>query len=265
MITSTKIGRYGNLCNSMFQFAAVIGMAKKTGLDAAIPHNETYYDAHYECYNTSIFDGFNITIPTDLGNNIFKEVHFPFEYVDVSLDDFTDMVGYFQTEKYFESAELEIRNQFIFKDNIKEVIDRKIKNGDYPDPLKCTSIHIRLGDYVKKRDYHPAMSVDYYQAASRIAAKDNFIIFSDDIYTAKKMFGNRSSIFYSEEKDPFSALYHMSLCSNNIICNSTFGWWGAWLGEPLAKDKVVVAPKAWFGPGHSYNTKDIIPDRWKIL
>jgi len=57
----------------------------------------------------------------------------------------------------------------------------------------------------------------------------------------------------------------MSLCSKHIICNSTFGWWGAWLGEMAFPDKerIIVAPNLWFGPAHAkYNSKDIIPERW---
>lgn len=151
MITSTRIGRYGNTCNSMFQFAAVVGMSKKIGIEYAVPNNASYYDVNYECDNYSIWDGFDITAPElDLGILKFKEVNFPFEYSDKLVEDFTDMVGYFQTEKYFEDAKSEVYSQFKFKDVHKEVVDAKIESGYYPDPLKCTSIHIRLGDYTKK-------------------------------------------------------------------------------------------------------------------
>ena len=75
---------------------------------------------------------------------------------------------------------------------------------------------------------------------------------------------NQIRLFIQTDDNPFAALYHMSLCSNNIICNSSFSWWGAWLGEAnYTKERTVVAPKVWFGPGHStFDTKDIIPDRW---
>ena len=115
MITSTRIGRHGNLCNSMFQFAAVLGMAKKTGLDIAVPHNKTYHDYNYGRTNTSIFDGFDIsTTILESNNHKFKEVEFPFYYTDHKADDFTDMIGHFQSEKYFENAEQEIKKQFKF-------------------------------------------------------------------------------------------------------------------------------------------------------
>lgn len=268
MITSTRIGRYGNTCNSMFQFAAVIGMSKKTGIEYAIPKNQSYFDVNYECNNFSIWDGFEITAPElDLGILNFKEVNFPFEYANIYIKEFTDMIGYFQSEKYFENAKLEVLNQFKFKDYIKWDVDKKIEQGHYPNPDNCTAIHIRLGDYTKKRDFHPAQSADYWANASKIAASKNYMIFSDDVATAKKMFGEGETVHYSEEENPFSALYHMSQCRNNIICNSTFGWWGAWLGEaanPLTH-KTIVAPKNWFGPAHDYDSKDIIPDRWTLL
>ena len=60
-------------------------------------------------------------------------------------------------------------------------------------------------------------------------------------------------------------MYHMSLCSNHIISNSSFGWWGCWLGEMAfpSISRIIVAPTKWFGPAYAaYNTIDIIPDRW---
>lgn len=266
MITSSRIGRYGNLCNSMFQFAALLGMAKKTGHSFAVPHHETYFDVNYNCNNTSIFDGFKIDVPIYDGREL-QGVEFPFHYVDAEVPNQSDMIGYFQSEKYFESAEEEIKAQFQIKDQFKEPVDLKIDLGDYPDPRKCTSLHIRLGDYTSKRDFHPSQPGSYWQHAVSEAALDHLIIFSDDVEQAKKMFEGNERVVYSLEENPFSALYHMSLCRNNIICNSTFGWWGAKLGEwhnPV--DKLIVAPKLWFGPGHAaLDPKDIIPERWLKL
>ena len=252
----------------MFQFAAVLGMSNRTGYDIAIPHHETYFDVNYECVNTSIFDGFEITVPTlDLGIINFNQVEFPFEYIDQKVNDFTDMVGYFQSEKYFGGADEEIKKQFTIKPKFKEVVDQKIAEGVYPDPAQCASLHIRLGDYTKKRLYHPAQPSRYWvQAVEAAGYLENVIIFSDDIDMAKQMFGKDKKLVYSQEDNPFTALYHMSLCRNHIICNSTFGWWGAKLGEWNSSiDKVIVAPKLWFGPKHNYDSSDIIPERWKLL
>ena len=246
----------------MFQFAALLGMAKKTGHSFSVPNNESYYEPNYGCVNTSIFDGFEIDVPLFDGGEV-NEVEFPFQYEDISVPNNTDMKGFFQSEKYFENAEDEIKAQFKIKDELKEPIDNKIKAGDYPDPRKCTSLHIRLGDYVHKRAYHPAQSASYWQQAVSKAALDHIVIFSDEIEQAKLMFKGDKRVVYADDKNPFTALYHMSLCRNHIICNSTFGWWGAKLGEwhnPV--DKTIVAPKIWFGPAHDLDSKDIIPNRW---
>jgi len=269
MITSTRIGRYGNTGNSMFQFAALIGIAKKYNLKYAVPYNETYYDVNYECNNTSIFDGFNLDVPILDPNELsFSESYYPWEYIEKDIIDFTDICGYFQSERYFDNAKLEVANQFKFKDNVKEVVDNKIASGYYPNPEKCTSLHIRRGDYVHKQEYHPLQTKQYYETASKLAATDNYIIFSDDIKWCKSSFGISNNMFYSEEDDPFSAMYHMSLCLNNIICNSTFGWWAAWIGEqdnPLTH-KTIIAPKAWFGPAYAQmSVTDLIPKRWITL
>jgi len=280
MITSTRIGRYGNLCNSMFQYAAVVAMAKKTGLEYCIPQNETYYEPNYGCNNTSIWDGFKIkssvlpTIETSAPNHEhlvpkFNEVEFPFEYKDIQVDDFTDMKGFFQSEKYFENANDEVRRSFGFKDDLLKDLRKKFKSGHYPSPRECTSLHIRLGDYTHKRAYHPAQPASYWKQAVDEAALDYIVVFSDDIEQAKRMFKGDKRVIYSEEQCPFAALYHMSRCRNHIICNSTFGWWGAKLGEwhneddnwaPV--DKTIVAPKIWFGPAHDFSSEDIIPNRW---
>ncbi len=249
----------------MFQFAALLGMAKKTGHCFTVPHHETYYEANYGCNNTSLFDGFNIDVPFYDGRKV-NEVEFPFHYEDIEVPNKTDMVGFFQSEKYFENAEEEIKKQFQIKEELKEPVDLKIDLGDYPDPRECTSLHIRLGDYVHKRDYHPAQPAIYWQAAVSQAALKYLVIFSDDVEQAKLMFAGNDKVIYADEKNPFTALYHMSLCRNHIICNSTFGWWGAKLGEwhnPV--DKLIVAPKIWFGPAHNLSSKDIIPERWTSL
>ncbi|MDB4396041.1 alpha-1,2-fucosyltransferase [bacterium] len=241
-------------------------MSKRTGLEVAIPYNETYFEPNCGRNITSIFDGFDITISSleDYRDIKLNEVEFPFHYVDDAVEDFTDMKGFFQSEKYFCNAKSEVIQQLQFKQYVKDIIFDKLDSGYYPDPSKCTSLHIRLGDYTYKRNHHPSQPASYWQQAIKEAGLEKIIIFSDDVKMAKQMFGESSKLVYSTDSDPFVALYHMSLCKNNIICNSTFGWWGAWLGEQTTKhDKTVIAPSIWFGPGHSkFDTCDIIPDRW---
>jgi len=271
VITYSQLGRHGNTGNSMFQFAALVGVSKTTNLELGVPKLDSYYDVNYKCNNRSIFDGFKIHCPIvaeqDKGKFLhqYKEPHFHYSSNIDHIKDWTDLSGYYQTEKYFEHCKDEVFNYFTFKQPIRDNIDNKIKQGVYPDPKLCTSIHIRRGDFVQKQQFHPFQDLQYYKSACKITNTEKYIFFSDNIEWCKKTFGYDDRLAYSNDSDPFEAMYHMSLCSNHIICNSTFGWWGSWLGEMAFpnKERIIVAPKKWFGPGHAtYDTRDIIPERW---
>ena len=86
-----------------------------------------------------------------------------------------------------------------------------------------------------------------------------FLIFSDDIEWCKKEFGIDN--LYSENTDKFVDMYTMTRCNGHIIANSSFSWWGAYLGG-----KKTIAPKTWFGVEINYkNNMDIYPDKWIII
>ena len=85
---------------------------------------------------------------------------------------------------------------------------------------------------------------------------DNFIFFSDDISWVKANLNNPKGIYIDNEKD-YIELKLMTMCKNNIICNSSFSWWGAWLNENPTKK--VVGPLKWFGESIPHNTDDILP------
>ena len=89
--------------------------------------------------------------------------------------------------------------------------------------------------------------------------KTKFLIFSDDITWCKKNFIGDSFIFIENEVD-FIDMYLMSMCINNIIANSTFSWWGAWLNKN--KNKKIISPINWFGPAKPLNIRDVIPHNW---
>ena len=264
MITYLQLGRHGNTGNSMFQFAALVGASIDTGFDFGIPKKDSYYDVNYKCNNRSIFDGFDINcniIDEDKKfSNEYNEPHFHYSPNIKNIKDDTNLSGYYQTEKYFEHCKREILNYFSFKTDIKAKTYDRIYKNEYPDPRLCTSIHIRRGDYVEKQEYHPLLEPEYYKEACKKTNTKYYIIFSDDIEWCKATFGNNSKLFYSKEKDPFEAMFHMSLCSNHIICNSSFGWWGAWIGEMASpkKENIIIAPEKWFGPAHfMYDSKTL--------
>jgi hypothetical protein len=176
--------------------------------------------------------------------------------------------GFWQTEKYFKAIEEIIRKEFTLKTKIS---DYSAQIASCINNANSVSIHIRRGDYAsdeKTNKYHGLCSLDYYHEAIKEIAKKidkpHFFIFSDEPEWAKKNLildfpatyvdGNKSDKNYED-------LYLMSLCKHQIIANSSFSWWGAWLNQN--KNKIVFAPKKWFSyTKTSVNTNDIIPDSW---
>lgn len=163
--------------------------------------------------------------------------------------------GYWQSEKYFSNISDLIKRELRPSDDIISKI-KSIKNLD----SKSISLHIRRTDYVTSNGYHPLQSIDYYQNAIDIIGEYDYIfIFSDDIKWCKENFSFKNMIFI-EGFDDVEDLWIMSMCKNNIIANSSFSWWGAWLNDN--KNKKVIAPKKWFGDNVNLNTSDIIPETW---
>lgn len=193
--------------------------------------------------------------------------------VNVPLDCY--IAGYWQSEKYFVKADFEIRSDFLFKQSLAG------QNAEIAAQIKASnsvSLHIRRGDYAqspKARAIHGLCSLEYYRAAVQYIAarvdKPFFFIFSDDVAWAK---GNLKINFpcrfinHNHGVDSHNDMNLMSLCRHNIIANSTFSWWGAWLNANHGK--IVVAPKAWFAstnflPDHEQFMNDLISNTWVRL
>jgi hypothetical protein len=177
--------------------------------------------------------------------------------------------GYFQKETYFNNYAHEIHKAFVFKKELTGV-NVSIKN----DILNSNSVslHVRRGDYVtseKTGIYHGVCSLEYYTSAIQTLTKLyndlHFFVFSDDIEWCKTHLNIPGEVFFvSNNNGPNSYLDMelMSLCNHNIIANSSFSWWGAWLNN--SKNKVVIAPKKWFADS-SINTDNLYPKNWLVI
>ena len=168
----------------------------------------------------------------------------------------------FQSEKYFKHNRDKILEFFEPLPRINEFLNKKycklVHNKD------IVSVHIRRGDYLELTDYHAIAGKDFYDKAMKeFPDNHTFVFFSDDIEWCKKTFKGNNNIFI-EKQDDVLDLYLMSKITNNIIANSSFSWWAAWMNEN--KDKKVVAPSAWFGPKNMHlSKKDLLPEEWKVL
>ncbi|MCS2950535.1 alpha-1,2-fucosyltransferase [Bacteroides sp. BFG-638] len=190
----------------------------------------------------------------------------PFDYSEVTRNDNVYYDGYWQNEKNF----LSIRDKVIKAFTFPEFRDEKNKAlSDKLKSVKTASCHIRRGDYLKDPIYGVCNS-DYYTRAitelNQSVNPDMYCIFSDDIGWCKENFkfliGDKEVVFvdWNKGQESFHDMQLMSLCHYNIIANSSFSWWGAWLNNN--DDKVVVAPERWM---NKTLENDPICDNWKRI
>jgi hypothetical protein len=273
MITCNFLGELGN---NLFQTAALIGLSKKYNIPFQLINDRNCYVSikdrplEFESMFEQSFQYYN-------KENINSFIHYKspdtngvFEYTPIDIDPTKDTVieGYFQSEKYFENAKDEIKYYFTPKKTNIEYIQNKYSHLLNNNNL---SLHIRVGgDRVALQHSHKNIPTEYYLSAinkviERDSTVENYIVFSDNINYCKEIFGDNENITYIENEKNYIDLFLMSLCKHNIIANSTFSWWAAYLNQN--QDKIVVAPKTeWFGPGLKHlNLKDLFPQNWITL
>ena len=182
----------------------------------------------------------------------------------LNIKDNTYLDGHFQSEKYFKNIENIIHKKFTLKNQTGKTF-KKIKKQIFEN--NSISVHIRRGDYTTEKVQKTLClcPLDYYvNAIKKIKSKINnpvFFIFSDNIEWAKNNFNINSPIIFvsgNSLKD-CEELILMSKCKHNIIVNSSFSWWGAWLNNN--PNKIVYAPKKWFND-ETKNIKNLIPKSW---
>ncbi len=291
----TTIKLIGGLGNQMFQYAAALSLADKFTSEPFIDLSwfndidEKDTKRHYEldCFalkqNFVNINDFQVTYPgagrkkrlklmleKAKGKQIltlYKEPAFEFNKEFNNLPDNTYLEGYFQSEKYFLKIRPKILKAFSYNEepNKKsQVILDQISNSN------SISIHVRRGDYVTNRHankFHGLQGLDYYQKAVGIMSKrikqPVFFVFSDDIGWCKTNLPMpKSTIYVTHNKSGSEDMRLMRECKHNIIANSSFSWWGAWLGE--FSTKKVIVPKQWFNDT-TINTKDVVPVRWQKI
>lgn len=193
----------------------------------------------------------------------FSEKNVAFKQELLQINGNYYLQGWFQNEKYFKDYEDIIRKEFRLKDKIKI-------GNDIKEVLKkpnTVAVHIRRGDYKKHGSMLP---MEYYdKAMERINSLINnplFCIFSDEIEWVEKNMKFPGKCFYvnkNHQLTNYEELIVMSHCQHDIIANSTYSWWGAWLNSN--KDKIVIGPREWFLSKSKSNTNvglNIMPENW---
>ena len=274
----------GGLGNQMFQYAAARQLAEKLSVPLKLDIAFLLADAPDRTKREYELDKFEISAelatPSEIEEiknknkkNPFRLFHIKERYYK-TISPFLQkgkkyyMNGYWQSEKYFDKIESILRKEFVFKDPLTETyfVDllQKIKT------TTSVSIHFRRGDYVtdsKTNRHHGVCSLDYYQKAVEYLSKQfdslHLFISSDDIFWAKSNFHTDLPMFFVEKNNEtqHSDFRLMSMCKHNIIANSSYSWWAAWLNPN--EDKIVIAPRQWYmNKRKQLQAADRVPKSW---
>ncbi len=178
--------------------------------------------------------------------------------------------GYWQTEKYYKGYEKVIRQDFSRRARPTSTKNKLLRHQI--EGCSSVSIHVRRGDYVTNptaHAFHDTCDIGYYRRAmkhvERYVKNPTYFVFSDDSeWAAKNIVSSHKTVYISHNTGhaAHEDMRLMASCKHNIIANSSFSWWGAWLND--SHGKIVIAPKQWFRDKKT-STKDLIPTTWVRL
>jgi len=265
MLTHKSIGYNGRLGNQMFQYAALKSQALRLNVGCYLPNHTAikpdgcfdYTNNKWIQYELDLHKCFKISAPllNKTENNLYIENDFLYENRILEVLDNTAIEGYFQSYKYFDDYKDEILKEFTFKD---EILNKcKLEISKYTNPV---AIHIRRGDQVGLHSMWN-VSLEYIQSALEQFSDEEytFLIFSDDIKWCKKIFPE--GVVFMEDNNQYEDLCLMSLCNHNVISNSSYSWWAAYLNQ--FKNKKVVVPSNWFIPAKPLT--DLYLKNWIVI
>lgn len=279
----------GGLGNQMFQYA----FSKSLIANNHVVFANTNYYRHFDCHNGfELPQIFNLIIPVHnfpvisnylpyvykleqvfssmLGHKVIYEKKRDFfsyneKFLNASYNNKTvRFIGYWQSENYFSGIKNQIENEFSF--NKDRLTSKNIETLQRIANLNTVSVHVRRGDYIGKKAsklHGDVCSPKYYANAinyfNRRFDKVWFLFFSNDITWCRENFELKNATFvdWNTKENSWMDMCLMTNCNHNIIANSSFSWWGAWLNKN--KNKIVIAPDVWH---HSFRGQDVWPSSW---
>lgn len=283
MITVNVMGGLGNQLFMIF-----------TGLAYGIQYNQKVVFPTHNCmgergtYWDTFFKDlaiFTTSHPSNISEN--ERASFPKyaepNYLYQPIPDFQGqnvcLFGYFQSSKYFEQFQSIIKRILHLYDKQKEIRENYASFffplGVENEEKEIVSIHFRMGDYKQKPGHHPIMNYEYFEGSlahimdrrPNVARVLYFCEAEDNEYVKKQIdmlkakWPDIEFMKVDDQITDYNQLLIMSCCHHNIISNSSFSWWGAYLNEN--PDKIVCYPSKWYGISYSHlTTSDLCPDSW---
>lgn len=251
----------GQLGNQLFIIAAATSLALDNDADVYFPDlvNLSSYNIPINREQIFKYQNIDMSTPDEKISYTYREPHFhydPIPYIPSMA-----ITGYFQSEKYFINHKEEIIQLFSPPQHILDYLESHFKNI-LCNP-KTVAVHHRA--YHKESSCYAFLGLEYYAAAMVEFPKDyTFVIFSNDIDWCKQNFKSIPRKLIFMEMGPHHIdFYLMSLCKHQIIGNSSYSWWAAYLNPN--PNKKIIAPSKWFVSNHITDTYDLIPQEWKMI
>lgn len=247
----------GQLGNNFFEVATACALAWDNNATAYFPDLIGEQGCNIPLNYRHVFFRCNVCPPESEISVRYEGA--PFNFKPIPFHSKMRISGLFQSEKYFAHHRERLLKLFAPHPADLQYMQRKYQwLMDHPhtvglqlryyhdDPSGVLNIqHGR--DYVEK-------------AMSLFPPETLFIVSTNNLSSTKRIIPKEAKVYYIEDEPHYINLYLLSYCKHNIITNSTFGWWGAWLNQN--PNKIVVVPEPWFNPQSPYTDHEIVPDEW---
>jgi hypothetical protein len=269
-ITKTNLSLGPQFGSQMGQYAGLYAVSKK--LNFEIKLFEEYIHLFRE---VKLFDAFNLDpqrcsikdVSPIIQRYELKESIMDSDVFSIDNNSNWDIQGWFHLYHYWHEYRNDLIDIFRFKPEIFDIAIRNIENIRENESYPIVSLHVRRGDYLQVSSLN--LTLDYYNEAISIFLERfpyfKVLVFSDDIEWCKQYIVGEN-VFYSENNSNYVDMCMMTLCDHNIIANSTFSWWGAYLNQNL--EKVVICPKNYIGPADpdaQFINNNYYPNDWISL
>ena len=238
---------FGNLGNLMFQYAAAVTLGRGKAVGVTDSKETLAQIARYR----DVFGELETLPSAPEGAICVEQVRCdPTEFPDSAGRDLFISV-YFQSERYFDRDLV----YDLFKPKDDRVERLREKYGEWLSRPGVTGISVRRGDYLKKAAWHPFVGEKYFRdCLARLPDVADFIVCSDGMEWCKRFFPSafpERRFLFVEGESVLDQLYVHTLCSNNVVSNSSFSWWGAWLANERRRREgspgTTFAPSMWLG------------------
>ena len=280
MITCNLMGGLGN---QIFQIFATIAYAIKSKnrfhflkCETLGEGSTTIRPTYWNTFFSNVKPFLKNTLPQPI--HVIREKEFPYNELPIHEMINRDVIiyGYFQSYKYFQEYYAVIYRMLGLEKKKEEILDKLCLTNE--TLTNVISMHFRIGDYKKIQDYHPLATYEYYEKALQHIREKNpnqeFTIYYfceeidiDDVLLIIRPLEAKFPDYKFErannELADWEQLLLMSCCHHNIIANSSFSWWAAYLNTQ--EDKIVCYPPVWFGATANIDTRDLPESYWNKI